>query len=493
MSVPRLLVVEDDLALQRVIQAQIAQMGVQVSVAGEVPEALEILRKDLHDLVISDLNLPGLSGLELLKTVRAEYPDTTVILMTAFGTVETAVEAMKNGAYDYLTKPLHPYELRLLVNRVLERRRLLEEVRSLRETIDNKFGFDSMLGHSKALLRVLDSAAYVAGTDATVLILGETGTGKELLAKAIHVNSARRDRPFVVINCGAIPRELLESELFGHVRGAFTGALTHKKGKVEMADGGTVFLDEIGEMPLELQVRLLRLVQEREIEKVGSAHQIKVDVRIIAATNRNLEQLIKEGRFREDLYYRLAVVPLTLPALRERMEDISELVVHFFERSKERLGKSHLKLPSSMLSYFQNHDWPGNVRELENTLSRIVVLCRGDQVMPSDLPVFLHGASSYLEPEKLILPENGLSLEALERSVILAALRRFNGNQTNAARHLSISRKVLMNRMAKYRIRKSEVQALTSDLSPQSLPITAEEGGLSSPPHKSVRKQASSS
>jgi DNA-binding NtrC family response regulator len=490
MSVPRILIVEDDLALQHVIQTQIVQMGAQVSVAGEVPQALEILRRDLHDLVITDLNLPGLSGLELLKTVRAEYPDTTVILMTAFGTVETAVDAMKSGAYDYLTKPVQPYKLRMLVNRVLERSRLLQEVRSLRETIDNKFGFESMLGHSKALVRVLESAAYVAGTDVTVLILGETGTGKELLAKAIHVNSARRDRPFVVINCGAIPRELLESELFGHVRGAFTGAVTHKKGKVEMADGGTVFLDEIGEMPLELQVRLLRLVQEHEIEKVGSPHQFKVDVRIIAATNRNLEELIKEGAFREDLYYRLAVVPLTLPALRERMEDIPELVEHFFGRAKERNAKSHLILPSSLLPCFQNYDWPGNVRELENAISRIVVLCRGDEVMSSDLPAFLRGASAGLEPEKLKLPEEGVSLEALERSLILAALRKFNGNQTNAARHLSISRKVLMNRIVKYRIQKSEVQELTSNLNAQRLPVAADEGSHSSLPHKGVRKQA---
>ena len=490
MSVPRILIVEDDLTLQRVIQAQIAQMGAEVSVAGEVPQALEILRRDLHDLVITDLNLPGLSGLELLKTVRAEYPDTTVILMTAFGTVETAVEAMKNGAYDYLTKPLHPYKLKVLVSRVLERSRLVEEVRSLRETIDNKFGFESTFGHSKALLRVLESAAYVAGTDVTVLILGETGTGKELLAKAIHVNSARRDRPFVVINCGAIPGELLESELFGHVRGAFTGAVTHKKGKVEMADGGTVFLDEIGEMPLDLQVRLLRLVQEHEIEKVGSPHQFKVDVRIIAATNRNLEELVKEGDFREDLYYRLAVVPLTLPPLRERMEDIPELVEHFFERAKERNAKSHLILPSTLLPYFQNYDWPGNVRELENTMSRIVVLCRGDKVLSSDLPPFLRGASAVLEPERLKLPEEGLSLEALERSLILAALRRFNGNQTNAARHLSISRKVLMNRITKYRIQKSEVKEPTSDLNAQRLPVAGDEGSHSSLPHKGVRKQA---
>jgi DNA-binding NtrC family response regulator len=458
MSVPHVLVVEDDVPLQRVIQAQIAQLGARVSVASDVPQALDILKRDFHDLVITDLNLPGLSGLELLKTVRAEYPDTTVILMTAFGTIATAVEAMKNGAYDYLTKPLHPYELRALINRVLERSRLIEEVRTLRSTIDSKFGFESILGHSKALLRVLETAAHVAATDATVLILGETGTGKELLAKAIHFNSARRDHAFVVINCGAIPRELLESELFGHVRGAFTGALSDKKGKVEMADGGTVFLDEIGEMPLELQVHLLRLVQEHEIEKVGSAQQIKVDVRIIAATNRDLEESIRQGRFREDLYYRLAVVPLTLPPLHDRKEDIPELAQHFFERSRQLHGKEHLKVPSTLFPYFQNHDWRGNVRELENTIARIVVLCRGDEVMLSDLPAFLRTSPGGLDPESLNLPEEGLSLEALERSVILAALRRFHGNQSNAARHLSITRKVLMNRIAKYRIKKSEIE-----------------------------------
>jgi len=318
--------------------------------------------------------------------------------------VETAVQAMKCGAYDYLTKPLHIYELKALIGRVLERSRLIDEVRTLRTTIDSKYGFGSILGHAPGLLRVLESAAHVAPADATVLILGETGTGKELLAKAIHFNSARRDRPFVVINCGAIPRELLESELFGHVRGAFTGAFTHKKGKVEMADGGTVFLDEIGEMPPALQVRLLRLVQEREIEKVGAANQIKVDVRIVAATHRNLEELVKQGQFREDLYYRLAVVPLTLPPLRERKDDIPELVQHFFEAGRRRHGRDNLKLPPSLLPHFQHYDWPGNVRELENAVARIVVLCRADQVTLTDLPSFLHSVPHRLEPEKMVLP-----------------------------------------------------------------------------------------
>ncbi len=339
MRIPNILIVEDDAPLQRVIQVQVERMGYQVSVAGDVPRAREILERDTYELVISDLTLPGVSGLELLKTVRAEYPEPAVILMTAFGTVATAVEAMKAGAYDYLTKPLHPFELKAIIQRVLERSRLIEEVRILRSNFDRKYGFENILGRSDALLQVLDTAAHVASTDATIMIRGETGTGKELLARAIHSNSLRRDRPFAVINCGAIPRELLESELFGHVRGAFTGALTHKKGKVESAEGGTVFLDEIGEMPLDLQVRILRLVQEREIEKVGATQQVKVDVRIVAATHRNLEDQVAHGLFREDLYYRLSVIPLVLPPLRNRREDIPEFVEYFFERSKGKHGK----------------------------------------------------------------------------------------------------------------------------------------------------------
>src|SRR5438045_2188338 len=295
--------------------------------------------------MIHDVNPPGASGLELLEHVRLEYPETMVVVVTAYGTVETAVEAMKAGAYDYITKPVHPDELRALVNRVLERRQLIEEVRVLRSSLDQKYGFENIIGRSSSLLQVLDSASRVAHTDATVLILGETGTGKELLAKAIHFNSLRRERPFVVINCGAIPAELLESELFGHVKGSFTGAMTHKKGKVEIAEGGTLFLDEIGEMPLDLQVRVLRLLQEREIEKVGATKLIRVDVRIIAATHRNLETLVADGKFREDLYYRLAVIPIVLPPLRDRAGDIPDLIQQFFDRSRQKHTRPDLALP----------------------------------------------------------------------------------------------------------------------------------------------------
>ena len=298
-----------------------------------------LLQLRAYDLVITDSKMPGLSGIEVLKQVKAQYPETVIIVLTAFGTVETAVEAMRGGAYDFLTKPVHPDELSLVVARALDHLRLIEEVRALRANLNQKYGFENIRGHSDALLHVLDVAARAARTNSTLLIRGETGTGKELLARAIHFNSSRKDGPLIIINCAAIPRELLESELFGHKKGAFTGAVADKKGKIEMADGGTVFLDEIGEMPPELQVKMLRLIQEGEIEKVGSEGRHHVDVRIIAATHRDLQVMIEDGTFREDLYYRLAVIPLDLPPLRERTEDIAGLVQYFFAKSQQKNGR----------------------------------------------------------------------------------------------------------------------------------------------------------
>ncbi len=453
----RVLVVEDDESLRRVTQAQLEKCGYQTAVAGEVPEALELLASGPCDLVITDLNLPGLSGLDLLRKVHVEYPETTVVVVTAYGTIESAVEAMKAGAYDYITKPVHPDELRALVTRVLERRRLIEEVRVLRSSLDQKYGFENIIGSSAALLQVLDSASRVAHTDATVLILGETGTGKEILARAIHANSLRREQSFVTINCGAIPAELLESELFGHVKGSFTGAIGHKKGKVEMADGGTLFLDEIGEMSLDLQVRVLRLLQEREIEKVGATSVIRVDVRIIAATHRNLESLVAEGKFREDLYYRLAVIPIALPPLRERPGDVAELIREFFGRSKLRNKRPDLTLPDSLMSYLVNYHWPGNVRELENVVERLVVLSRTDEVSLSDLPANIRHGRPAVEssaPPVALPAEAGLN--AVERELIIKALRDSNWNQTQAARLLAVSRKTLLYRMNKYGIVKPD-------------------------------------
>lgn len=450
----RILVVDDDESLRWVTQAQLQQSGFDVSAAASGEEALKRIGEFPPDLVITDLKMPGMCGLDLLKQIRAGYAEILVIVVTAFGTVETAVEAMKAGAYDYITKPVNMDELRLIVNRGLEHLDLQDEVRSLRASLDKKYGFENILGQSKALLTVLEMASRAAQATSTVLIRGETGTGKELLAKAVHFNSRRKDRPFVTINCGAIPKDLLESELFGHVKGSFTGALANKRGKVELADGGTLFLDEIGELPLELQVKLLRLIQQGEVEKLGVAGVTKIDVRIIAATHRNLQAMVEDGTFREDLYYRLAVIPLELPPLRDRGEDIPELVQSFFVKAKDKQGRPGLVLPARLLSYFGGYTWPGNVRELENIIERVVVLARGEEITLNDLPDFLRRERQPVEALHLDLPPQGISLEAVEKELIVRALERFNGNQTHAAQYLDISRKTLIYRMEKFGLRK---------------------------------------
>lgn len=457
MALGKILLVDDDHSLVRALKMQLEAASYSVLAATSVQNALELLKTSEIDVVITDLNLPGESGMDLLKKVRVEYPETALIIITAFATVETAVEAMKAGAYDYLIKPVHPYDLKAVVERAIERSRLLDEVRTLRSSIDQKFGFEKIIGRSGPLLRVLDEAARVAPSDATVLIQGETGTGKELLARALHFNSIRNKRPFAVINCGAIPHDLFESELFGHVKGSFTGAITHKKGKVEVADGGSVFLDEIGEMPLDLQVRLLRLLQEGEIEKVGSSVSITVDVRIISATHRNLEALVQSGAFREDLYYRLAVVPITVPPLRDRTEDIPELVVEFFKRSVQRHNRLSLRLPQDLLPLFTCYEWPGNIRQLQNVVERIVVLCPGDEVTVADLPSSLKPFAAGMPAPDAVRVAEGMTLDAVERQIIVQALGKFGWNQTQAARYLGITRKILMGRIAKYHIEKDEV------------------------------------
>ncbi len=450
----RILVVDDDESLRRVTQVQLEQAGFKTLTASDGAEALNILQKSPVDLVITDLKMPGISGLELLKRIRTEYPDISVVMLTAFGTIDTAVEAMKAGAYDYITKPVHADELELVVRRSLEHLQLLVDNRLLRSSLDAKYGFENIIGQSKSLLYVLDMASRAAQTDATVLIHGETGTGKELLAKAVHFNSRRREKPFVTINCGAIPKDLLESELFGHVKGSFTGAVAHRKGKVESADGGTLFLDEIGEMPLELQVKLLRLIQQGEIEKVGAPSASMVDVRIIAATHRNLEAMIEDGAFREDLYYRLSVIPLELPPLRERADDVPQLVQHFFSKLKQKHGREGLTLPISLMPYFSNYRWPGNIRELENVIERLVVLTPGNEITISDLPAFLRREHPSIDNLNIELPSQGISLEAIEKELILKALEKFNWNQTHAAKYLDISRKTLIYRMEKHGIQR---------------------------------------
>ncbi|HOL73487.1 MAG TPA: sigma-54 dependent transcriptional regulator [Bryobacteraceae bacterium] len=459
----RILVVDDDESLRRITQMQLQEAGYDVCTAADGQQALAMVGDFAPALVITDLKMPGMSGMELLARLRSECPETMVIMITAYGTIQNAVEAMKAGAYDYITKPIDYDELVLVVDRALERQQLAEEVQNLRAVLNEKYGFENIIGHSKALLRVLNIAARVAPTDSTVLIQGETGTGKELLAKAIYHNSRRKNKPFVTINCGAIPKDLLESELFGHVKGSFTGAIANRRGKVEMADGGTLFLDEVGELPLELQVKLLRLLQQGEIEKVGGTKPAVVDVRVIAATHRNLQAMIENGAFREDLYYRLAVIPLEIPPLRERVEDIPELVQHLFLNARRRHGKPDLKLPPALLPYFTAYRWPGNVRELENVLERLVVLSVGGEVTVDDLPDFLRRQPPPQEAVVLDLPPHGISLENVERELILRALEKFNWNQTQAAEYLDISRRTLIYRMEKHGLRREQVQDTAAD------------------------------
>jgi DNA-binding NtrC family response regulator len=454
----KVLVIDDDASLRRVMEMQLEEIGCDVVTVASGHEALAVLEEVAPALVITDLRIPGISGMDLLKSLRADYPELTIIMVTAYGTVKTAVEAMKAGAYDYLTKPIDYDELALVINRALEHQQLLEEVRNLRHTLDAKYGFESIIGRSKALLRVLEMTSRVAQTDSIALIRGETGTGKELLAKAIHQNSRRKNGPFVTINCGAIPSNLMESELFGHTKGAFTGATVAKKGRVETADGGTLFLDEIGELPLDLQIKLLRLIQQGEIEKIGANNSSTVDVRIIAATHRNLQAMIEDCTFREDLFYRLAVIPLELPPLRERIEDIPELIQYLFLKSKQKHGRNELQLPESLLPGFSNYDWPGNIRELENIIERLVVLAVGNKISVDDLPEFLRRGSSLPDLIRLDLSPQGISLEAIEKDLIIKALNKFKWNQTQAARYLDISRRTLSYRMEKHGLRKDTVE-----------------------------------
>jgi two-component system NtrC family response regulator len=449
MSTARILVVDDDDSLRRVMKMQLEEAGYAVSVAADGADACRLVQSEGFHLIITDLRMPT-GGMELLRFLENEGIQTTVIVVTAFGTVESAVEAMRRGAYDYVTKPLDFDALLLVVDRAIERQTLLEEVRTLRSELDLRYGFDGIIAVSKSFLRVLNQASRVAERDATVLIQGETGTGKELIARAIHQNSRRRNRPFIAINCGAIPRELVESELFGHRRGAFTGATMDRPGRVAAADGGTLFLDEIGELPPDAQVKLLRTLQEGELSKVGSDTPTHVNIRVIAATHRNLQAMVEDGTFREDLYYRLAVVPLTIPPLRERREDLPALIKVLFERAKKRHDVEDIQLSPQALQRLIAYRWPGNVRQLENVLERIVVLATHNVVTEDELPEELLRPSQTSSGQWAELPEEGLSLEALERDLILRALDKFNGNQTHAARYLDLSRRTLIYRMEKH-------------------------------------------
>ena len=443
-----ILLIDDDASLRRVIEYSLKERGYAVRTAESGEEGLLLFGSERFDAVITDITMPGMNGMEVLRKVQEASPGLPVIIITAYGTIESAVEAMKLGAFDYVTKPFPSRdELHLRLQKALQHQRLERENRSLREMVNDRFSFGNVLGTSERTREVLDLAGRVAASDATVLITGESGTGKELLAKGIHLASARASEPFVAVNCAAIPENLIESELFGHVKGAFTGAVRDREGKFELAEGGTLFLDEIGDLRVDLQAKILRALQERTIDRVGGEKPVELDVRVIAATNRDLESEVRAGNFREDLYYRLSVVVLQMPPLRERKDDIPLLAEHFLKRFNPG---SAARLAPDALALLTAYGWPGNVRELENVMERASVLRRGETISRVDLPEKLFRAAHDVKNIILNLPADGISLEELERDLIVKALETHKGNQTRAAEFLRITRPTLIYRMEKY-------------------------------------------
>ena len=414
-------------------------------------EALDLRGRSPFDLMVTDIQMSGISGMELLARVRRDTPETQVIVITAFGTIEMAVEAIKAGAFEYVTKPFNRDELKLVVRKALRVQNLERDNVRLRREVSRRFEVKNIIGDSEPMQHVFRLIEKVADTTAPVLITGDSGTGKELVARALHYGSARAERPFLAVNCAAIPRELLESELFGHRKGAFTGAIRDKKGKFEEAHGGTLFLDEIGDLPIELQAKILRALQEMEVTPVGSNDIIRVDVRILAATNRDLEARIEEGAFREDLYYRLAVVPIHVPSLRERPEDIPLLVAHFL---RTLAPGQPVSVTREALAALQRYRWKGNVRELQNTLERLLILREGDTIGLDALPEKIRNPPVEDSPRgfSFCFPPEGIGLEEAERALIMEALRRAGWNQSRAAQLLKVPRHILLYRIEKFGI-----------------------------------------
>jgi len=448
----RILIVDDETSQRELIGGFLKKQGHEVFLAGSGAEALGRLKDTRVDLVISDFKMPGMSGLELLRGVKAVNPEIPFILVTAYGTVETAVQTMKEGAADYITKPLDLEELLLRIGRVSEQVRLQSAVRDLQAHLVERHRLEGIIGESGRMQEVLGLVKQVAPSDATVLIRGESGTGKELIARAIHFNSARAAGPLVTLNCAALPEQLLESELFGHEKGAFTGAVAQRKGRFELADGGSIFLDEIGDLSPALQVKLLRVLQERQFERLGGTRTLKVDVRILAATHRDLEQAMRDGTFREDLYYRLNVVTIQIPPLRERREDIPVFLDHFLRKFVQKNRREVTGLTAAARDALLRYDYPGNVRELENIVERAVLLCRSQVIDLEDLPVALRpGERGPVESGTLGVPRRLPDLLAsIEWQAIRAALERHGGVQTQAAAELGISERVLRYKMKKY-------------------------------------------
>lgn len=446
----KILIADDDDSLRRVLEFQLQEAGYAVSTAENGAQALELFSGSDFDCVITDWRMPQMSGLEFMQRAVAIRNETPVIVITAFGDVETAVKAMRSGAFDFITKPFDRQAILLTVGKALKYGEVFAENRRLRRLVHEDFRLENVVGTSEKMRKVLETVERISKTDVTVLIEGESGTGKELIAKGIHFSGVRRDKPFVAVNCGAIPENLIEAELFGYKRGAFTGANFESKGKFEEANHGTLFLDEIGAMPIALQTRLLRVLQEQEITRLGENTVRKVDVRIIAATNENLAELIKENEFREDLYYRLAVVPVKLPALRERREDIPILTEHFLKKSSLKHNIKQPKLEREVFGAFYKYAWLGNVRELENVIERMVVLSDREKLTLEDIPENIKNLQTSSENLWFALPAEPIDLETVEREIIRESLKRFDGNQSQTARYLGITRSALIYRMQKF-------------------------------------------
>jgi two-component system response regulator PilR (NtrC family) len=457
--VEKILVVDDEQSLRDVLSIMLKRAGYAVTSAMDGEEAIELLNKEIFDLVITDLRMPKIDGMEVLKAVKSASPGTVVLIITAFASADSAVEAMKQGAYDYLTKPFQVDEVQLIIRNALEKRRLTTENMLLKREMASQSSFAQLVGQSEAMQKVFDVVRKVADSKSNVLICGESGTGKELVARAIHYNSARSVMPFVAVNCSAVPETLLESELFGHMKGSFTGAIANKAGLFEVADGGTIFLDEIGDTTPTIQVKLLRVIQEREFRRVGGNHDVKVDVRVVAATNKDLEKAVADGSFREDLYYRLDVIPIRLPPLRMRTGDIPLLVTHFLERFAKESGKPKPVISPEAMHVLLSHEWRGNVRELENLIERVVAFATTELVTDAEVHGWLHrpATQSQHPTMPMDLTDEGLDLEGLingiEKDLLLKALERSKWVKKKAARMLRLNTRSFRYRLEKYAIK----------------------------------------
>ena len=450
----RILIVDDEKGMRELLSIMLKKQGHEPVTAENGLKALKLIKEDIFDLVVTDVKMPKAGGLEVLKAVKETSPDTVVIMITAFATAETAVEAMKEGAYDYITKPFKVDEINLIFRNALEKRKLVAENVLLRREVEAGKGFGNFIGRSDAIKKVFDLISKVADKTSTVLITGESGTGKELAARALHNMGSRKERPFVYIHCGALPEQLLESELFGHMKGSFTGAVENKEGLFEVAEGGTVFLDEISETTQTFQVKLLHVMQEREFKRVGGTTDIKVDVRIIAATNRDLAEEIRTGNFREDLFYRLNVIPLTMPPLRERKDDIPLLVDHFLAKFKKAGGAE--KVSEDALGLLMEYPWPGNVRELENIIERAGALSEGGIITPEHLPPEMYPGGRQASVAAEYLSDEGIDLEGrldgIEKEYLQKALEKTGGVKTEAASLLGLSFRSFRHRLSKFGI-----------------------------------------